>query len=201
MERHIGQSRAPARASYGGAEYAFAPASRRAGDGRARLPSRRALQFPCGKCGRGTQRGKHPPAMDEIAAAPGEPAGRSTRFGGNCRGRAQRCLFAVEDFSLAAGKLSVEEQEGIVDAKLRSRGLRLLSDRATRAGLAYWTTVMPEATCHPSSCITPRPICRRFPTSSNRKSRPVATIPQSWALVPATQAGFSKYRLAILLFE
>src|ERR1700688_1194504 len=37
-------------------------------------------------------------------------------------------LFAVEDFSRAAGKLSVEEQEGIVDAKLRSRGLRLLSE-------------------------------------------------------------------------
>src|SRR6202140_4470501 len=36
-------------------------------------------------------------------------------------------LFAVEDFSLEAGKLSVEEQEGIVDAKLRSRGLRPLS--------------------------------------------------------------------------
>ena len=36
-------------------------------------------------------------------------------------------LFAVEDFSQEAGKLSVEEQEGIVGAKLRSRGLRLLS--------------------------------------------------------------------------
>ena len=36
-------------------------------------------------------------------------------------------LFAVEDFSLAAGKLTVGEQEGIIDAKLRSRGLRLLN--------------------------------------------------------------------------
>jgi hypothetical protein len=39
-------------------------------------------------------------------------------------------LFAVEDFSLAVAMLSVEAQEGIVGAKLRSRGLQLLNDTA-----------------------------------------------------------------------
>src|ERR1700739_1818515 len=37
-------------------------------------------------------------------------------------------LFAVEDFPLAVENLSWAEKEGIADAKLRSSGLRLLSD-------------------------------------------------------------------------
>ena len=39
-------------------------------------------------------------------------------------------FYAVEDFSLAIAKLSLEEQEATVDAKLRSRGLRLLNDNS-----------------------------------------------------------------------
>src|SRR6202790_3129329 len=37
-------------------------------------------------------------------------------------------LFAVEDFSLAAGSLSVTEQEKIVNVQLQSLGLHLLND-------------------------------------------------------------------------
>ncbi len=39
-------------------------------------------------------------------------------------------LFAVEDFSLSTLKLSLEEEEGIVEAKLAASGLRLLNYRA-----------------------------------------------------------------------
>ena len=111
-------------------------------------------------------------------------------------------LFAVEDFSLAAGKLSVEEQEGIVDAKLRSRGLRLLSysSDARRSCLldnGYAGSHVPSFVLHyaTTDLQTLPDILEQKIQTGNYHSAVVGACPSD------SKLGFSKYRLAILLFE
>jgi len=111
-------------------------------------------------------------------------------------------LFAVEDFSLAAGKLSVEEQEGIVNAKLRSRGLRLLgyTSEARRsclldngyAGSHVPSFVQHYATSDPQTF--PDILEQRIQTGKYHSA--VAGACRSDAKI-----GFSNYRLAVLLYE
>ena len=79
----------------------------------------------------------------------------------------------------------MEEQEGIVNAKLRSRGLRLLnytSDARRSCVLdnGYAGSHVPSFVLHYAT-----PDSKPSPTCWNRESRPANTIPQSWALVPA----------------
>jgi uncharacterized protein YkwD len=111
-------------------------------------------------------------------------------------------LFAVEDFSLEAGKLSVEEQEGIVNAKLRSRGLRLLSDTgdARRSCLldnGYAGSHVPSFVLHyatPDLQTLPDLLQQRIQTGKYH-SAVVGACPSD------AKVGFSNYRIAVLLFE
>jgi hypothetical protein len=111
-------------------------------------------------------------------------------------------LFAVEDFSLAAGKLSVEEQEGIIDAKLRSRGLRLLSytsdaRRSCVLDNGYAGTHAPSFVLHYATTdlqTLPDLLEQRIQTG-NYHSAAVGACPSD------AKIGFSKYRIAVLLFE
>jgi hypothetical protein len=111
-------------------------------------------------------------------------------------------LFAVEDFSLAAGKLSVEEQEAIINAKLRSRGLRLLSytSDARRSCLldnGYAGSHIPSFVLH--YAITdlqtlPDILEQRIQTGKYH-SAAVGACPSG------AKIGFSNYRVAVLLYE
>lgn len=111
-------------------------------------------------------------------------------------------LFAVEDFSLAAGKLSVEEQEGIVDAKLRSRGLRLLSDtsaarRSCVLDNGYAGSHVPSFVLHYATAdlqSLPELLEQRIQTGKYH-SAVVGACPSD------AKIGFSNYRIAILLYE
>jgi len=111
-------------------------------------------------------------------------------------------LFAVEDFSLAAGKLSVEEQEGIVNAKLRSRGLRLMSytSDARRSCLldnGYAGSHTPNFVLHYATTdlqTFPDILEQRIQTG-NYHSAVVGACPSD------AKTGFSNYRLAVLLYE
>lgn len=111
-------------------------------------------------------------------------------------------LFAVEDFSLEAGKPSVEEQEGIVNAKLRSRGLRLLSytSDARRSCLldnGYAGNHVPSFILHyatPNLETLPDLLEQRIKTGKYH-SGVVGACPG------AAKTGFSNYRIAVLLFE
>lgn len=111
-------------------------------------------------------------------------------------------LFAVEDFSLDAGKLSIEEQEGIVGAKLQSRGLRLLND----PGDARQSCVLDNgyAGSHVPSFVlhyaTPD-----LPTLPDLLEQRIQTGKYHSALVGAcasdAKTGLSNYRIGVLLFE
>lgn len=111
-------------------------------------------------------------------------------------------LFAVEDFSLAAGKLTVEEQEGIVDAQLRSRGLRLLSDtgdarRSCVLDNGYAGSHMPSFVLHYAATdlqTLPDMLVQRIRTGKYH-SAVVGACPSD------TKLGFSNYRIAVLLYE
>jgi cysteine-rich secretory family protein len=111
-------------------------------------------------------------------------------------------LFAVEDFSLAAGKLSVEEQEGIVDAKLRSRGLRLLSyiSDARRSCLldnGYAGSHIPSFVLHYATTdlqTLPNILEQRIQTGKYH-SAVVGACPSD------AKVGFSNYRVAVLLYD
>jgi hypothetical protein len=111
-------------------------------------------------------------------------------------------LFAAEDFSLAAGKLSVAEQEGIVDSKLRSRGLRLLSDtrdarRSCIMDNGYAGTHVPSFVLHYATTdmqTLPDLLEQRIQTGKYH-SAVVGACPSDG------KAGFSKYRIAVLLYE
>ena len=111
-------------------------------------------------------------------------------------------LFAVEDFSLAAGKLSVDEQEGIVNAKLRSRGLRLMSytSDARRSCLldnGYAGSHTPNFVLHYATTdlqTFPDILEQRIQTG-NYHSAVVGACPSD------AKTGFSNYRLAVLLYE
>jgi hypothetical protein len=111
-------------------------------------------------------------------------------------------LFAVEDFSLATLKLSLEEEEGIVEAKLAASGLRLLNYRADArrscvmdngyAGKHTPSFVLHYAT--PDLETLPEILEQRIQTGKYH-SAVVGACPSNAKL------GFSNYRIAVLLFE
>jgi hypothetical protein len=111
-------------------------------------------------------------------------------------------LFAVEDFSLAAGNLSVEEQEGIVSAKLRSSGLHLLTytadaRRSCLLDNGYAGSHVPSFVLHyatPDLQTLPDLLEQRIQTSKYH-SAVVGACPGD------AKSGFSGYRIAVLLFE
>jgi len=110
--------------------------------------------------------------------------------------------FAVEDFSREAGKLSVEEQEGIVDAKLRSRGLRILSytSDARRSCVlddGYAGSHAPSFVLHYATTdlqTLPDLLEKRIQTGDYH-SAVVGACPSD------AKIGFSKYRFAVLLYK
>jgi hypothetical protein len=111
-------------------------------------------------------------------------------------------LFAVEDFSLAVETLSVAEQEKIVDAKLRSRGLRLLDYTADArrscamdngyAGIHEPSFVLHYATADLQSL--PDMLVQRIETGRYHAAAVGACSSNA-------KLGFSSYRLAVLLYE
>jgi hypothetical protein len=111
-------------------------------------------------------------------------------------------LFAVEDFSLEARKLSVDEQEGIVGAKLRSRGLRLLSypsdaRRSCVLDNGYAGSHVPSFVLHYATAdleTLPDLLEQRIQTGKYH-SAVVGACPSD------AKTGFSNYRIAVLLFE
>jgi Cysteine-rich secretory protein family len=110
-------------------------------------------------------------------------------------------LFAVEDFSMAVGKLSVEGQEGIVAAKLRSRGLRPLSDasdarRSCELDKGYAGSHAPSFVVHYSTAdlqTLPDMLEQKIQTGSYHDAV-VGACPSD------AKSGFSKYRIAVLLY-
>lgn len=111
-------------------------------------------------------------------------------------------LFATEDFSLAVEKLSVEEQERIVNAKLRGRGLRLLgytgdARRSCKLDNGYAGIHVPSFVLHyatPDLQTLPDLLDERIKTGKYR-SAVVGACPGD------AKIGFSNYRIAVLLFE
>lgn len=111
-------------------------------------------------------------------------------------------LFAVEDFSLAAGKLTVGEQEGIIESKLRSRGLRIMNytNDARRSCVldnGYAGTHTPSFVLHyatPDLQTLPDLLEQRIQTDKYH-SAAVGACPGD------AKIGFSNYRIAVLLFE
>jgi hypothetical protein len=111
-------------------------------------------------------------------------------------------LFAVEDFSLAVAKLSLAEQEAIVDAKLRSHGLRLLSDnsdgrRSCPLDKGYTGKREPSFVLHYATAdlqTLPDILKQRIGTG-HYHSASVGACPSNAKL------GFSMYRIAVLLYE
>jgi hypothetical protein len=111
-------------------------------------------------------------------------------------------LFAVEDFSLETPKLSVKEQEAIVNAKLRARGLRLLdyTGDARRSCLldnGYVGGHVPSFVLHyatPDLETLPDLLEKRIQTAKYHSA-------VAGACPSDARAGFSNYRIAVLLFE
>ncbi len=111
-------------------------------------------------------------------------------------------LYAVEDFSLEAGKLSLEEQEGIVNGQLRSHGLRLLSftgdaRRSCALDNGYAGSHTPSFIVHYATAdlqTLPDLLDQRI-QSGKYHSAVVGACPSDAKL------GFSNYRIAVLLFE
>lgn len=111
-------------------------------------------------------------------------------------------LFAVEDFSREVGKLPFGEQEAIVGAKLRSRGLRLLSDtgdarRSCVLDNGYAGSHVPSFVLHyavPDLETLPDLLEQRIATGKYHS----ATV---GACASDARSGFSNYRIAVLLFE
>jgi hypothetical protein len=111
-------------------------------------------------------------------------------------------LFAVEDFSLATLKLSVEEEEGIVEAKLAGSGLKLLNYRADARRSCvmdngYAGNHTPSFVLHYATTdlqTLPEILEQRIQTGKYH-SAVVGACPSDAKL------GFSSYRIAVLLFE
>jgi hypothetical protein len=111
-------------------------------------------------------------------------------------------LFAVEDFALASQKLSVEEQEGIVEAKLSASGLHLLNYRADarrscELDNGYSGSHTPSFVLHYATADL-----QTFPIMLEQR---IQTGKYLSAAVGAcsidAKLGFSNYRIAVLLFE
>ena len=111
-------------------------------------------------------------------------------------------LFAMEVFSLAAEDLSLEEQEGIVSAKLQARGLRLSSDNqdARRSCLldkGYTGSLAPPFVLHytkPDLQTLPEILEQRIRTGSYHTAVVAACS-------GGAKTGFSQYRIVVLLYE
>lgn len=111
-------------------------------------------------------------------------------------------LFAVEDFSLAAEKLSLPEQEGIVGNQLRTRGLRLLEDvkdvrRSCLLDNGYAGNLTPSFVLHYATIdlqSLPVMLEQRIQTGKYH-SAAVGACPN-----PA-KIGLSAYRIAVLLYD
>jgi uncharacterized protein YkwD len=111
-------------------------------------------------------------------------------------------LFAVEDFSLAAGSMSIREQEKLVEAQLQKRGLRLLdyADDARRSCVldnGYSGSHQPSFVLHYAT-----PDLQSLPDMLEQK---IQTGKYHSAVVGAcpsnAKIGLSAYRVAVLLFE
>lgn len=111
-------------------------------------------------------------------------------------------LFAVEDFSRETGKLTLEEQEAIVNARLRSHRLRLLSytsdaRRSCALDNGYAGSHVPSFVLHyatPDLGTLPDLLEQRVATGKYH-SAAVGACPSD------AKSGFSNYRIAVLLFE
>ncbi len=111
-------------------------------------------------------------------------------------------LFAVEDFSLAGGELSISEQEGIVNEQLRTHGLRLLNytadaRRSCLLDNGYAGSHVPSFVLHyatPDLQTLPDILDQRIATGKYH-SGAVGACPGG------AKTGFSNYRIAVMLFE
>jgi hypothetical protein len=111
-------------------------------------------------------------------------------------------LFAVEDFSLAAGQLSVTQQEAVVDRELQTRGLHLLnySSDARRSCVldnGYAGSHVPSFVLHyatPDLEALPDLLEQRI-RSGKYHSAVVGACPSD------AKIGSSNYRIAVLLYE
>jgi len=111
-------------------------------------------------------------------------------------------LFAVEDFSLAVGNLSLEDQEKIINSILRERGLRLLSytsdaRRSCALDNGYDGNNVPSFVLHyaTSDLHTLPELLEMRIRSGKYHSAVVGACPGGGKF------GFSNYRIAVLLFE
>jgi len=111
-------------------------------------------------------------------------------------------LFAAEDFSLAVEKLTLEQEEGIVGAKLRLRGLRLLnytSDARRSCALdnGYAASHEPSFVLHYATAD--------LQTLPDLLEQRIRTGKYDAAVVGAcpsdAKIGLSLYRIAVLLYE
>lgn len=110
--------------------------------------------------------------------------------------------FAVEDFSLAAEALSIAQQEGLVGAQIRARGLRLLNlttdaRRSCLLDQGYAGKREPSFVLHyatPDLQTLPDLLEQRIRTGKYHTAA-VGACPSS------ARIGFSNYRIAVLLFE
>jgi hypothetical protein len=113
-----------------------------------------------------------------------------------------RTWFAVEDFSLAGGALSLQDQERVVAAQLQSRGLRLLkyTDDARRTCAmdnGYAGTHPPSFVLHYATTDLqglPDMLERRI-QSGQYHAATVGACPSS------KKTGLSMYRIAVILYE
>jgi hypothetical protein len=111
-------------------------------------------------------------------------------------------LFAVEDFSLAVGALSVDEQEGIIARKLKSRGLRILSStsdarRSCVMDNGYAGSQVPSFVLHYGTADL-----QTFPDMLEQRIRSGKYHSAAVGACPGdAKSGFSNYRIAVLLFD
>lgn len=111
-------------------------------------------------------------------------------------------LFAVQDFSLAAGTLSLNEQEVLLNAQLKSRGLRILSyasdaRRSCILDKGYAGSHVPSFVLHyatPDLQTLPELLEQRIHTGKYRSA-------VAGACASGAKSGFSSYRIAVLLFD
>lgn len=111
-------------------------------------------------------------------------------------------LFAAQDFSLAVEKLTLEQEEGIVGAKLRLRGLRVLnytSDARRSCALdnGYAASHEPSFVLHYATAdlqTLPDLLEQRIRTGKYHAAA-VGACPSD------AKIGLSLYRFAVLLYE
>ena len=111
-------------------------------------------------------------------------------------------LFAVEDFSLAVGALSLQDQEREVAAQIQSRGVRLLNytDDARRTCAldnGYTGTHRPSFVLHYATTELqglPEMLEQRIQTGRYYGAA-IGTCPSD------SKSGFSMYRVTVMLYE